>query len=94
MLLHPIAFLANKYIVAKDLAFFSPLNDPLRRMNGIHEGVANENHCLQEGQVEEKDYNTDVKEGMSFYTQYGSQHGNNKQELKRERVWHRKDRAK
>ena len=58
MLSHSIAFLATTHVVVKDLAFFSPLNDPPRRTNGIHEGVANENHCPWEEQVEEKDYNT------------------------------------
>ena len=88
MLLYPIAFLATIHIVVKDLAFSLPLNDPPRRMNGIHKGVANENHCPLEGKVEEKDYNTDIREVTSLHTQYKSQHGRNKQEIKSERVWH------
>ena len=54
ILLHPIAFLATIHVIVKDLAFSSPLNDPKRRTNGINKGVANENHCLLEGQVEER----------------------------------------
>ena len=88
MLSCPIIFLATTHIVVKDLAFSSPLNDPPRGTNGIHEGVANENHCLLEGQVEEKDYDTNIIEVMSLHTQYRSQHGKNKQEIKSERVWH------
>ena len=68
MLLHPITFLATIHVVAKDLAFFSPLNNPPRGINGIHEGVASESHCLLEGQVKEKDYNTDVRVVMSLHT--------------------------
>ena len=83
ILLHPIAFLATKHVVSKDLAFFSPLNDPPRGANGIHEGVNSKNHCPLEGQVEEKDCNTDIIEVMSLHTQYRSQHGKNKQELKK-----------
>ena len=63
MLSYYIAFLATTHIVVKDLAFFLPLNNPLGGMNGIHKGVANENHCQLEGQVEEKDYDTDIKKG-------------------------------
>ena len=74
MLLCLIAFLATIYIIAKDLAFSSPLNDPPRRKNGIHKGVASKNHCPLEGQVEAKDYNANVSEIMSQYTQYKSQH--------------------
>ena len=55
MLLCSIAFLATTHVAVKDLAFSSPLNDPPRVMNGIYEGEANKNHCLLEGQVEEKD---------------------------------------
>ena len=57
-------------------------------MNGIHKGVANENHCLLKVQVEEKDYNTDIKEVTSYHIQYKSQHGKNEQEIKRKQVWH------
>ena len=70
MLVHLIIFLATKYIVIKDLAFSSPLNDPPREKNGIYKGEANENHCLLEGQVEYKDYNTNIREVMSLHTQY------------------------
>ena len=84
-----IVFLVTIHIVVKDLAFSSPLNDPPRGTNGIHEGVANENHCLLEGKVEEKDYNTDMIEGTSLHTKYRSQHGKNKQEIESEQVWHR-----
>ena len=35
------AFLANKHVVVKHLAFFSPPNDPPRGTNGIYKGVAN-----------------------------------------------------
>ena len=73
----PIAFLATTPIVVKDLAFSSPLNDPPRGTNGIHKGVANENHFPLEGQVEEKDYNTNIIEVMSLHTRDGSQHGKN-----------------
>ena len=59
--------MATKHIVAKDLAFSSPLNDPPRRTNGIYKGVANENHCLLEGQVEEKDYDTDIIEVINLH---------------------------
>ena len=82
MLPYPITFLANIHIVVKDLAFSSPLNDPPRRTNGIYKGVANESHCLLEGQVEEKDCNTDIIEVMSPHIQYRSQHGKNEQEIK------------
>ena len=51
--------------------------------NGIYEGIANESHCLLEGQVEEKDYDTDTTEAMSHQIQYKSQHEKNKQEQKR-----------
>ena len=88
MLLYLVAFLAIRHIVAKDLAFYSPLNDPLRGTNGIHEGVANENHCPWEGQVEEKGYEIDIKEVRSLHTQYKSQHEKNKQEIKSEQVRH------
>ena len=57
-------------------------------MNGIHKGVASENHYPLKGQVEEKDYDTNIIEVMSLHTQYESQHGKNKQELKRKHVWH------
>ena len=57
-------------------------------MDGIHEGVANENHCPPEGQGEAKYYNTDVIEVTSLHTQCKSQHGKNKQEIKSKRVWH------
>ena len=66
ILLCLIAFLATIHVVAKDLAFYSPLNNPPRGMNGIHKGVASENHCLLEGQVEEKDYDTNVTEVISL----------------------------
>ena len=82
MQLYLIIFLATKHVVAKDLAFSSPLNDPPRGINGIHEGVANESHCLLEGQVEAKEYNTNIREVMSQYTQYESQHGKNEQEIR------------
>ena len=55
-------------------------------MNSIHEGVASKNHCLQEGQVMEKDYNTDIIEVINLHTQFISQNGKNKQEIKKERV--------
>ena len=80
----PIIFLAIIHIVVKNLAFSSPLNDPPRGTNGIYKGVANENHCPLEVQVEVKDYDTDIIEGMSLHTQYRSQHGKNKQEIKSE----------
>ena len=80
---HPIAFLATRHVIIKYLAFSSPLNDPPRGTNGIHEGVASENHCSLEGQVEEKDYDTNIREVTNLHTQYRSQHGKNKQELKR-----------
>ena len=80
MQLHLIAFLATKHIVAKDLAFSSPLNDPPRETNGIHEGVPIESHCPWEGQVEAKNYDTDLTEVISLCTQCKSQHGKNKQE--------------
>ena len=78
--------MATIHIVAKDLAFSSPLNDPPRGTNGIHEGVANEIHYPLGGEVEEKNYDTDIIEVMSQHTQYISQHGKNKQEIKSERV--------
>ena len=55
-------------------------------MNGIREGLASENHCPLEGQVETKDYDTDIIEVMSLYTQYKSQHGKNEQEIKSEQM--------
>ena len=70
MLLCLIAFLATKHVVAKDLAFSSPLNDPPRGTYGIHEGVASKSYCPLEGQVEEKDYDTNIREVMSHYIQY------------------------
>ena len=85
MQLRLITFLATIH-VATDLAFSSPLNDPPRGMNGIHEGVASENHCPLEGQIEVKDYDTDILEVMSFHIQYKSQHGKNEQEIKSEQV--------
>ena len=60
--------MATKHIVAKDLAFSSPLNDLPKGMNGIHEEVANKNHCPLEGQVEAKDNNTNIIEGISQET--------------------------
>ena len=69
---HPIAFLATRHVVIKDLAFSSPLNDPPRRTNGIYEGVPNENYCLLEGEVEAKDYNTDIKKVRGLHAQYRS----------------------
>ena len=94
MLLCPIAFLTTIHIVVKDLALSSPLNDPPRRKNGIHEGVDNENHWILEGQVKEKDYNTDIIEVTSLHTQYESQHGKNKQETKSEHIHHWTSHAK
>ena len=88
ILSHPIAFLATKHIVAKDLAFSSPLNDPPKGTNGIHEGVASENHCLLEGQVEANNYNTDIIEVMSLHAQYRNQNEKNEQAIKSEQVWH------
>ena len=76
-----ITFLATRHVIRKDLAFSSPLNDPPRGMNGIHKGVANKNHCLLEGQVEEMDYDTNIKEVTSPHIQYRSQHGKNEQEI-------------
>ena len=84
MLLCLIAFLATRYVIIKDLAFYSPLNNPPERTNSIYEGVTSENHCPQEGQVEAKDYDTDIREVMNQYTQYKSQHEKNKQEIKSE----------
>ena len=78
----------HQHIVAKDLAFSSPLNDPPRGTNGIHKGVASKNHCPLEGQVEAKDYDTNIREVMSLHTQYKSQHGKNEQEIRSERVQH------
>ena len=63
-------------------------------MNGIHEGVANESYCLWEGQFEEKDYDTDIKEVTSLHTQYRSQHGKNEHKLKSEQGWCWKGSAK
>ena len=80
----PIIFLATIHVVVKNLAFSSPLNDPPRGTNGIYKGVTNENHCPLEGQIEEKNYDTDIIKGMTLYTQYRSQHGKNKQEIKSE----------
>ena len=77
-------FLATKHIVTKDLAFYSPLNDPQRGMNGIHEEVASKNHCPLEEQVEAKDYNTDIIKVRSLYRQYKSQHEKNEQEIRSE----------
>ena len=88
ILLHLIAFLATKHIVAKDLAFFSPLNGPARGTYGIREGLDSENHFLLEGQVEAKDYDTDIREVMSLHTQYESQDGKNEQEIRSEQGWH------
>ena len=88
ILSHSIAFLATIHIVAKNLAFSSPLNDPPRSTNGIDEGVASENHCPLEGQVEVKDYKTDIIEVMSHHTQYKSQHEKNEQKIKSEQVQH------
>ena len=88
ILLPPIAFLATTYVVVKDLAFPSPLNDPPRGTNGIHEGLANENHCLMEVKLEQKDNDTDLIRVISLCTQYGSQHGKNEQEIKSERGQH------
>ena len=67
MLLRAIIFLATIHIVVKDLAFSSPSNDPPRGTNGIYKGVASENHCTLEGQVEEKDYDTNIIEVMSLH---------------------------
>ena len=86
MLLCIITFWATKHIVAKDLAFSSPLNNPPRGTHSIFKGVASENHYPLEGQVEEKDENANIIEVISLHTQYGSQHRKNKQEIKRERV--------
>ena len=69
---HPIAFLVTIHVVAKDLAFPSPLNDPPRGTNGICKGVASKTHCPLEGQVEAKDYKTNIREVMSLHTQYKS----------------------
>ena len=88
MLSCPIIFLATKHIVSKDLSFFSPLNDPPRGTNSIHKEVASENHCLLEGQVKAKDYDTNIRELMRLYTQYKSQHGKNKQEIRRKQGQH------
>ena len=85
MLLCLSAFLATKHIVAKDLAFSLPLNDPPREINGIYEVVASKNHCPLEG-VEVKDYNTNITEVISQNIQYKSQHGKNKQEIRSGRV--------
>ena len=68
MLLHLIAFLATIHIIIKDLAFSLPLNDPPRGTNGIHKGVTSESHCPLEGQVEAKDYDTNIREVMSLHT--------------------------
>ena len=88
MLLCLILFLATKHVIIKDLAFSSPLNDPPRGTNGIYKGVASKNHCPLEGQVEEKDYDIDIREVTSLHTQYKSQHGKNKQEIKSEQGQH------
>ena len=61
MLLHLSAFLAAKHIVVKDLAFSLPLNNPPRETNGIYEVVASKSHCPREGQVEQKDYDTNIR---------------------------------
>ena len=81
-----ITFLATRLIVAKDLAFSLPLNDPPRETNGIHEGVASESHCPLEGQVEEKDYDINIIKVTSLHTQYKSQHEKNEKDIKSERV--------
>ena len=86
MLLHLIEFLASRHIIAKDLAFFSPLNDPPRRMNGIHEGVSSEKHCPLEGQVEAKDFNSNIIKVTSLHIQYKNQHRKNEQETRSEQV--------
>ena len=80
--------MATRHIVAKDLAFLSPLNNPPRGENGIYEGVAGKNHFLREGQAEEKDYNTDIREVISQNTQYKNQYGKNEQEMRSEQVQH------
>ena len=85
MLLYLSAFLATKYVVAKDLAFSLPLNYPPREINGIHEVVASKDHCPLE-RVEVKDYNTNITEVTSQNIQYKSQHGKNEQEIRSERV--------
>ena len=87
ILSHLIAYLATRHIILKVLAFFSALNDPPRGANGVHKGVANENHCPQEGQVEGKDYDTNIKEVTRLHTQYKSEHGKNEQEIKSEQGW-------
>ena len=84
MLLHLIVFLATIHIVVKDLAFSSPLDDPSKRTNGIHEGVASKSHHPLEGQIEAKDYDVDIIKVMSHYTQYRNQDEKNKQEIKSE----------
>ena len=86
ILLHLVTFFTTIHIIIKYLAFSSPLNDPLRGTNGIHEGVASENHCPLEGQVEAKDYNTNITEVTSLHIQYKNQHGKNEQEIKSEQV--------
>ena len=88
MLLHLIAFLATIYVVAKNLAFSSPLNDPPRGTNDIHKKVANKNHCMQEAKVEVKKYDTNIGEVTSLHTQCKSQHGKNKQEIRSEQSRH------
>ena len=50
--------------------------------------VASENYCPLEGQIEAKDYDTDIIEVTGLQTQYKNQHGKNKQEIKSERVQH------
>ena len=83
-----IALLASRHVVVKDPAFSSRLNDPLRRINDICEGVASENHCPLEEKIEAKHYDTNTIDVISHYTQYKSQHGKNEQEIKSERVQH------
>ena len=75
MLLCLIAFVATRHVIIKNLALSTPLNDPPRATNAIHEVVAIESHCLLEEQVEEKDSDTDIREVTSLHTQYKSQHG-------------------
>ena len=88
MLSHPITFLATKHIVTRYLAFSSPLNDPPRGTNGIREGVANKSHFPLEGQIEVKDYDTDIREVTSRHTQDENQHGKNEQAIKSEQGQH------
>ena len=79
---------------ATDLAFLSPLNDPPRGTNSIHKGVTSEYHCPLEGQVEEKDYDTNIMEVMSLHTQDKNWHGKNKQKIRSEQVKYWKNCAK